>query len=698
VDRQPPTQLPVVSPTKSDAIHRALLSGLLGNVGVKAEAHEYTGVRGTKFSIFPGSSLFKRNPQWVTSAELVETTRLYARTVAPVLPDWVEKVGAHLVKRQYTDPKWDKDRAQVVSTEKVTLYSLILVPARRVHYGPVDPRTSRELFIVHALVEGQFKSDAPFFRHNLALRAQVQRMEAKLRQRGLLAEVKQRFRFFDSRLPRDVFDGENFDRWRRSAERRNPKLLFMPISAMLAPHVQLPSEQDYPDEIRTDGLALALDYVYDAANAADGVTATVPLAALGQVAAARMEWLIRGYLLEKTDALIRSLPKELRKNFIPIADTARAAAATLTFGDGSLLEGLALFLGKKAGVQIGRAAFDVDSLPAYLRMNYRVIDAAGKQIAMGRDLDQIRADLRVEVKKSFANIPASEHNRDNLTRWDFGDLPERVPVHRHGMTLWGYPALLDHGNSVSIRLLDSPQAAREATRAGARRLFIIQLHKEIEHLTRSLKNIDQLCLHFKTVGSCDTLRKDLLAAIVDHAMFADEQDVRTQAEFIRRASEGWRRLSTTAAELTELAAQILLEYHAVGRELEKVYPPMVHRSVADLREQLKHLVYGGFLSATPQQWLRHLPRYLKAMSIRLRKLMNAGLARDAAAMAEISGFWEQYKQRQATYDRQGRSDANLELFRWMLEEFRVSLFAQELKAAVPVSAQRLQKLWEQVPG
>ena len=697
MDRQPLTQPPIVSPQKAEAIHRALLSGLLGNVGVKAEAHEYTGVRGTKYSIFPGSSLFKRNPQLVTSAELVETTKLYARTFAPILPDWVEKVGSHLVKRQYTDPKWDKDRAQVVSTEKVTLYSLILVPARRVHYGPVDPRTSREIFIQHALVEGHFKSDAPFFRHNLALREHVLRMEAKLRQRGLLAELKQRFRFFDSRLPRDIYDGANFDRWRRSAERRNPKLLFMPPSAMLAPNVHVPSEQDYPDEIRTDGLVLPMDYVYDGAHPADGVTANVPLAALGQVPAARMEWLVPGYLGEKTDALIRSLPKELRKNFIPIADTAREAAATLTFGDGSLLDALSLFLGKKAGMVIAREAFDVASLPPYLRMNYRVIDAAGKQIAMGRDLDQIRADLRVEVKKSFAKIPASEHNRDNLTHWDFGDLPERVPVHRHGMTLWGYPALLDNGNSVSIRLLDSPEAAREATRAGARRLFIIQLHKEIEHLTRSLKKIDQLCLHFATVGTCDALRKDLIAAIVDHAMFADEQDVRTQAEFIRRASEGWRRLSITATELTELASQILLEYHGVRRELDKVYPPMVQRSIADLREQLEHLVYPGFLSATPQQWLKHLPRYLKSMGVRLRKLMNAGLARDAAAMAEISPLWEQYKERQSTYDRQGRSDANLEQFRWMLEEFRVSLFAQELKAAVPVSAQRLQKLWEQVP-
>ncbi|HEX4794997.1 MAG TPA: DUF3418 domain-containing protein [Humisphaera sp.] len=692
-----PIQEPIVSPQKSDAIHRALLSGLLGNVGTKAESHEYTGVRGGKFSVFPGSSLFKGSPQWITAAELVETTRLYARTVAPLRLEWIEQVGDHLVRRQYTDPKWNKDRAQVVSTEKVTLYSLILVPARQVHYGPIDPRTSRELFIQHALVESQFKSDAPFFRHNLGVRGAVERMEAKLRQRGLLASVKDRFRFFNARVPHDVFEGRTFDLWRRNAERRNPKLLFMSLRDMLAPNAQTPPVADFPDELRLEGLTLPLDYVYDAANPADGMTVSIPLAALGQIPAAPMEWLAPGYLREKIDALIRSLPKELRKNFIPIADTAREAAATLTFGDGSLLDALGLFLGRKAGIQIPREAFDLASLSPYLRMNFRVIDAAGKQIAAGRELDQIRTQLRVEVKTSFAKLPASEHNRDNLTRWDFGDLPERVPVYRHGMTLWGYPALIDNQTSVSIRLLDSAEAAQTATRAGARRLFMLQLHKEILQLSRSLKNIDQLCLHYSTIGPCSELKDDLLAAIVDHAMFFDGDNVRTEAEFIRRASEGWRRLSTVATELTNLASQILSEYHALSRELEKVFPPMVLASIADLREQLAWLVHKNFLSATPIPWLKHLPRYLRGMHIRLTKLMSAGLARDANGLSQVAPLWDEFKARQATYRMQGRSDANLTLFRWMIEELRVSIFAQELKTAAPASVQRLERLWEQIP-
>ena len=695
MQQRAPTQ-PWISPHKADAIHRALLSGLLGNVGARGDAHEYTAPHGSKFSIFPGSALFKRSPSWVVSAELVETTRLYARTVAPIQPLWIEQVGDHLVKRLYSDPKWDRDRAQVVSVEKVSLYSLVVTPARRVHYGPIDPRTSREIFIERALVEGQFRSDAPFFRHNMELRAAVERMEGKLRRRGMLADVQHRFRSFDKRLPGDVYDGQTFDAWRRRAENRNRRLLFMSASDMLAPGAQPPSPELYPDELRLDGLVLPLDYVYDAANPADGVTAKIPLAALGQVPAAAMEWLVPGMLPEKIDALIRALPKELRKNFIPIGETAAEAARTLTFGDGSLREALALFLGKKAGIVIHKDAYGMDLLPPYLRMNFRIIDAAGKQIAMGRDLDEIRRELRVEVQSSFAKLPDSEHNRDNLTRWDFGDLPERVPVHRHGMTLWGYPALIDKGNFVSIRLLDSPEHARAARRAGARRLFMMQLRQEIQSLMRSIPKMDQMCLHYATVGPCAELKADLVSAIVDRAMFFDADDLRLQSEFIRRASEGWRRLTTTGSQISELAAQILAEFHALQRELEKAYPVLLHASVRDMRDQLAQLVYKDFLSATPHEWLKQLLRFLKGIAMRLRKVINAGLERDQQAMTKVLPLWEQYKEKAATFRRQGREDANLEQYRWMLEEYRVSLFAQELKASIPISAQRLEKVWESI--
>ncbi|HWE95581.1 MAG TPA: DUF3418 domain-containing protein [Tepidisphaeraceae bacterium] len=687
-----------ISLAKSEAIHRALLTGLLANVGVKAEAHEYNGTRGAKFNIFPGSSLFKRSPQWVIAAELVETTRLYARTVAPIKPEWVERLGAHLVKRTYSEPLWQPETAHVMATEKVSLHSLVLVAARRVHYGPIDPRTSREIFIQHALAEGEFRTAAPFFRHNTALHAEVERMEAKARRKDLMSDVADRFKFFDARIPEGIYNGPLFERWRKEAEKENPRLLFMSLADMLAPGADAVPAGLYPDEIALDGLKLPLEYRFDTGSPADGMTVTIPIAALGQIPGERFEWLAPGYLPDKIEELIRSLPKELRKSFIPIGDAAREAAATLTFGVGSLYDGLALFLGKRAGVKILPDAFNIEGLPPYLRMNFRVIDAAGKQIAVGRDLAQIRADLQVEVRSSFANLPRSEHDRDNLTHWDFGDLPERIPVHRHGMTLWGYPALIDRGTSASIRLLESPEAAREATRGGARRLFMLQLQKEIDQLARRIENLDRMCLNFATVGSCDELKRDLMSAIVGHALFHDGDDVRTQAEFIRRATDGWRRLSVTAAELTDLTSQTLAEYQGLHRELSRAYPPLMQPAARDLRDQLANLVYRGFLSQTPNSWIKHVPRYLKAMAVRLRKLNNAGLTRDTQALQQVAQLWENYKSRAQAFKRMGKYDANLVHFRWLIEELRVSLFAQELKTATPVSVQRLEKLWEQIPS
>ncbi|HZK81569.1 MAG TPA: DUF3418 domain-containing protein, partial [Humisphaera sp.] len=321
-----------------DAIHRALLTGLLANVGAKSDGHEYNGARGAKFSIFPGSALFKKNPPWVMAGEVVETTKLYARTLAPTNPEWIERAAPHLNRRMYSEPTWNPQSAHVVATEKVSLYSLVIVPARRVHYGPIDPRTSREIFIEHALALFEFRTGAVFFRHNLDLRDQVERMEAKARQKNMLADERQRYKFFDSRVPQGIYNGPLFERWRKEAERENPRLLFMQLADMLAPGAEPAPVELFPDEIKLDGMTLHLDYRHDTGSPADGVTVNIPIAALGQVPAERFEWLIPGYLPARIEELIRSLPKELRKTFIPIGDAARDAAATLTFGQGSLLE------------------------------------------------------------------------------------------------------------------------------------------------------------------------------------------------------------------------------------------------------------------------------------------------------------------------------------------------------------------------
>jgi ATP-dependent helicase HrpA len=686
---------------RQEAIHRALLAGLLGNVGVKVSQREYQGAGGKKFSIFPGSSLFKRSPEWVMAAELVETTKLYARTAGPARADWVERLADHLVKRTYSDEHWHREHARVEAFERVTLQGLVLVERRPIHYGPLEPALSRSIFIMHALVRGEYRTTGPFFQHNRQLIEAVQQIEAKSRRRDVLVDEEKRFKFFDARVPQRVYNGHEFEKWRRQAEKHSPRLLFMEKSDLMLHGAEGVTAELYPDALTVEGVTVPLQYRYEPGHPADGVTATLPLAALNQLPAEPFEWLVPGMLTEKLVALLRSLPKPLRVQFIPAPEVAQAAAASLTFGAGSLLEALALFLGRRAGTNLPRTIFDAEAMPDHLRMNFRVVDGTGKQVAAGRDLAEIRRKLGVKARESFAAMPPSEFHKDKITRWDFGDLPEHVELSRHGLTLLGYPSLVDDGLSASLRVLDSPQAAREAMRAGVRRLFMIQVGEELKYLSRKLPALEQMCLHYATLGNCDELRRDLVTAVADRALFGDDPDdaavrVRTRDAFAARAEAGWRRLKPAGDEVMTATAETLALYHELSKRLSEDFPPLLLSSAQDLREQLARLVPRRFVAKTPAAWLPHLPRFLRGMQIRLQKLFNAGLARDQNAYHEMRPLWRAFVEREQSHLAREVRDPAMEQFRWMLEELRVSLFAQELKTSAPVSVKRMEALWEQV--
>ena len=690
----------------ADAIHRALLTGLLGNAGYKSGDYEYTGARGRKFYIFPGSALFKRNPKWVVAAELVETTRLYARTVAPIDPRWVEHVAGHLVKREYFEPHWLRERADVIAYERVTLYGMPVVHRRPVRFGLVDPKTARDIFIPGALVDQDYDTDAQYFRHNRDLVREIELIEAKLRRRDVLVDAKARFAFYDSRIPQGVFNGFLFERWRREAEQKDKRLLFMTRPDLMLHAAEAANPGQFPDALNVGPLRLRLDYRLDPGHPADGVTATVPLAALNQLPPEPFEWLVPGMLKEKVTALIRTLPKPLRVQFVPVPEVADAVTPELTPYGGSLYDALALQLGRRIGNPVPRDAFQPDTLPDHLRMNFRVVDDAGNQVATGRDLADIRQRLGIKAREAFAAAPAGEFHRDGLARWDFGDLPPRVEVKRHGQTLQGFPALVDRGNSLSLRLLDTAAAAEHAMRAGLRRLFMLQLREEFKWLSRKLPGVEPMCLHYATVAPCDDLKTDLLAATADRALFgddladdADAATVRTQPAFAARAAAGWRGLSAAAREVTDLVGLVLAQYNDLTQRLDGPFAPMLHESVRDMRSQLAYLVRKGFVTAAPFAWLRQYPRFLKGVQVRLHRLMNAGLARDAAAMAEVAPLWNNYLRRAEEHRRKGVHDPALEQYRWMVEELRVSLFAQELKTSIPVSVKRVQQQWTLVqPG
>lgn len=687
-------QTAAINQRQYDAIHRSVLTGLLGNVGTRSDNYEYLGARGTKFNIFPGSGLFKRKPPWVVSAELVETTRLYARTVAQIRPEWIERIASHLVARTYSEPHWQVQTLHVVAYEKVTLYGLVLVPRRLVHYGPIEPKISREIFIHHALAEGEFKTDAPFFRHNRELTEQIRTLEAKARRRDLLADVQSRYAFFDARVPSGIYNGPLFEKWRREAEKEQPELLFMSRADLLTSDAQDITPERYPDAFWFHGARLKLEYKFEPGDPADGVTVVIPLAALNQVSEGQLTWLVPGMIEEKIEALIRTLPKSLRITFVPVPDMARDAAASLKPSDEPLENVLAEFLGKRSGLPVRPFEFDASSLPEYLRMNFRVVDPNDKTLAMGRNLAEIRRKLAEQAKEMFRELPTSQWNRDDVRTWDFGELLERVEVKRFNLVLHGYPALVEKGDSVSLRLMDSAQAAASAMRTGLRRLLMNQMAGEIKYLGAHLPQMDKSCLYYAPLGNCDELRGEIMLVASDRVFVDDLPPIRTREAFDRRLDGAFQRLSAASSETANLVNKILSAWHALTIDLAKSWPPLMQPAVADMKQQLAHLVYRGFVEKTPPAWLVQMPRFFTALESRRSKLTNAGLARDSAAMDEITPLWRQYFAKSARHRELGIADPELEQYRWMLEEFRVSLFAQELKTSIPISAKRLETQWE----
>ncbi len=681
-------------PAPYDCLHRALLTGLLGHLGLKQEENAYLGARGRNFYLFPGSGLFKKRPRWVMAAELVETTRLYARTVARIEPEWVEGLADHLLKRSYAEPHWEKRSAQVTAIEQVTLYGLPVIAGRRVNYGPLDPALARDLFIRHALVEGEFHCKAPFFQHNRQLLAELEELEVRAR-RDLWADEETVYRFYDQRIPEGIYSGPTFETWRKRAERENPRLLFLDRAALLAEAGSAADGERFPDHLDLDGLKLPLSYRFTPGTEDDGVTLTVPLAAVNQVDPKQLDWLVPGLRAERMAALLKSLPKALRRHFVPVPNYVQALLEVMEPAGPALSEAMAERLHRMTGVRISEEDWNPDAVPMHLRMRFQVVDADGKALAVGRDWVVIQAQLRGEARTSFAALPTPEFEREQLRDWDFGELPETVNFVRNGIQLRGYPALVAEADgTLALRVLDSPVRAEAATRAGLRRLLGWRLGPAFKQLARDLPHFQRMTLHYVGLGTQETLREDLLNAILDHAFLSDGPLPRDSAAFEALLERGKSRLAAVRMEICDTAAAVLAAYHEVRRALTDESPVWAE-AMADIREQLARLIYPGFLSRTPPEWLPHLPRYLRAIALRLQKLRQMP-DRDRQRCGDIIRLWEHCKRQMERNAREERHDPELIRFRWLLEELRVSQFAQELKTLAPVSVKRLEEQWERV--
>ena len=664
-------------PEGTRAIHRALLAGLLGNVGMRLEAEgAYTGARGIKFWIHPGSGT-KKPGRWVMAGELVETTRLFARTVAGIDPKWLEDVGAHLIRRERDDPHWEKSRGEVVALERGTLYGLPVYAHRRVPYGPIDAAGARAIFIRSALVEGDYDSRAPFFLHNRRLVSEIERLEHKSRRPDILVDEALIEAFYDERIPETVCSGAQLDRWRRDAERAEPRLLHLSREDLLRHEAAGVTTGNFPPALELGASRFPLEYHFEPGSARDGVTMTVPVASLNQVPAGRCEWLVPGLLREKVRALLKAIPQRLRHKLGPLDAFAEAFAAQVAPSDTPLAAALARYIRAGKGIDVPLDAFRPDSVPAHLTMNFRVLEEGGRQLGIGRDLSALKRELSPETEAVLQEgLEGEKHGG-----WTMGDLPELMEIERDGRTLLGYPALVDAGDGVTLQVFDSPERAREQHRAGVLRLLAIAFRDRIRDLERGFAKDLVLA----------PLKEDIVAAALERTFLAASLPA-TAADFARRVAEGRSRFTLIAQEIARTAAGIMAERSALEKKLAvaaKGFP----KAAEEVREQVGRLLAPGWLARTPWERLQHLPRYLKAASLRLDKL-RADPARDARLAAELAALKQPYRREWAARSREGVPPGALEQFGWLLEELRVSLFAQELKTPVPVSAKRLAKLWD----
>jgi ATP-dependent helicase HrpA len=695
-------------PASYDAIHRALLAGLLGHIGLKHEAEpHYLGARGIKFFIHPGSSLVKKAGRWIVAAELVETSRLFARCVAKVEPEWLESVGAHLIRRHVFEPHWEKGPGQVVAWERVTLHGLLLHGKRRMHYGPTDPKLAREILIRSALVEGEVGEEWlkkwRFLQHNQKLKREIEHLEHKSRRPDVLVDDELVHAFYDAKVPAGVVTLAAFDKWRREAEQAEPRLLFLEREQLMRHEAAGITTDAFPSALEHRGQRWKLSYKHDPGATDDGVMLALPLAALNQLPAERCEWLVPGLLKEKVVALVKTLPQKYRHRLQPLDGFAEGfcdeAGGTGEPGE-PLVRALTRAVETKLAMRLPLDAFRPGELRPHLLMNFRLLDEHGGTLTISRNLAELRAQYGDRVAKAFnAAVTQTETKAagdapgelSGLKDWSFGQLPELLEIRvGRGATAVGFPALVDEGESVALRAFDTEDKAKAMHRKGLARLFALALKEQVKSIEK-LPNLRDMALAFMPFGTERELKEALVAATLERTCLMEPWPSEAAA-FAERREAARGRILLVAQEIVRLIGTILVEHAALQKKLagmQKAFPA----ACADIAAQLGELLQKGFITATPFERLQHYPRYLKAAALRLDKA-RTDPARDARLMADWSALAKPFERERGAMLKSGVRDPFHAEFRWLLEELRVALFAQELRTPSPVSVKRLQKMWE----
>jgi len=708
------------TPAGYEAVHLSMLAGLLGNIGYKGEnSDSYLGAHGIRFVVHPGAHLSKKPGRWIVAAEQVQTTRLYGRGIAAIEPHWLEQVGSHLLKKQLLEPHWSKKQADVLAHERATLYGLVVYNGRAVSYGRIDPQEARQIFIRNALVEGEWQTRWPFFAANQKTVRKVEEIEHKSRRQDVLVDDELIYAFYDRHIPEGVYSSTTFDQWYRPASRAQPQLLHLQKAELMRHEAAGITTSAFPKLVRLGGVDCSASYLHQPGSARDGITVTIPLFVLNQVSEARAEWLVPGMLKEKIHALLKSLPQKPRSRFVPLPAAAERLTALFTeatrWAQGSLLDVLLAHVRAQTSLDVKRTDFKLDLLGAHLFMNFRVVDEHGRQLGQGRNLAALKSQWGGQARGAFQALAALKQTatlgvQDNTaplsdkaeaesqaqtadtryTAWDFGELPELMEIRKGQQTLVGFPALIDKGDAVTIELFDEPEVAATQHRRGLGRLSALHIKDALKYLEKNIPEMQKMAVAYLPLGTQETLRRQIMDTAMERAFLQEPLPTNAQ-QFHQRVQEGRARLTLIAGEIARMTAGILTEYAATTRKLtgSKVPAP----TTEDATRQLQRLLPKTFVSDTPWVQLQHLPRYLKAIAARLDKA-RIDPARDAAKTKELQPLEQRYWRLLA--ERKGQCDARMQEYRWMLEEWRVSLFAQELRTPYPVSSKRLDKLWQQL--
>ncbi len=739
-------------PASFDALHMSLMAGLLGNIGCKSDEEDwYLGARGIKFYRHPGANLSKKPGRWIMCSELVETTRLFGRGIANIDPQWIEKVADHILKKQLLDPHWEKkagpnNSGAVMALERATLYGLIVYHNRRVDFSKVDPSAAREVFIREALVAGNWETPLPFLQANLKMVAKVEELEHKSRRQDVLVDDELIFAFYDQQLPADVCSGHTLEKWFKQAVKANPKLLLLSREELMRHEAAGITTDQFPKMIRLGGVDCKATYLHDPSHAADGLTVEIPIFALNQVNEERCEWLVPGMLKEKIHALLKSLPQRPRSRFVPLPASSERLTGVLcepvNWANGSLVDALLKRALTETSLNILRNDFKIDMLSPHHFMNFKVVDEHGRQLGTGRNLGALKAELGKQARGAFQALAGlklnagaaatasqtagdsqtigvgygtrSEAERERYltpiglaanakalgphlsvstdsgkkyTTWSFGELPELMEINNGRQTLIGFPALIDAGDAVTIEVFDEPDVAQAKHRAGLRRLVALQIKDAIKYLEKNLPDLQKMAVAYMPLGTADELKSQIIDLALDRAFLIDPLPA-DKHSFKRRVEEGRGRLTLIAGEISRMVLAVLLDYAVAVRKIKDNKNAV--EAVADINQQLQRLMPKRFVTTTPYASLGHLPRYLKAITLRLDK-WRSDAPRDALKLAELRPLEQRYTRK--LIEQKGITDARLDEYRWLLEELRVSFFAQELRTPQPVSVKRLDKAW-----